>query len=132
MSNYAWTITKDYIADPKDTEGSYSNAKGLTGPSDAPQALLDRLAKGEGLRFRMKDDDMETYYDGRILIEPEEGEEEITAADLEAREIEGWRVPILHGPLGEEAFGPLEDFGTPNAGAAHIFYFDKDGRLGAL
>lgn len=54
-----------------------------------------------GRRFRMKDDDGELYYEGVMVVLPEDGDE----AD----------------------FRPLSDFGTPNAGATSIEYQRDDG-----
>lgn len=90
-ANYAWTIDKDVLT----ASIGGDDESGTTGPSNAPQTLLDRLAAGEGTRFRMLDDDGELYYEGRILIDDEQD---------------------------EEAFGPLNDFGMPNAGCTEIQY----------
>ncbi len=102
---YAWIIDKDYIADPSVPVGSYCNAPGVTGPSDAPDSLTDRLEGSKvGIKFRIYDDDGELCYAGRILFsEPCSGFDD----------------------LPEEAFGPLEDFGTPNAGATEIRFFNQ-------
>lgn len=81
---YAWIITVDYL-DPE-----APNDEGTAGPRDASEDLLDRLRKGEGYTFRIRDDDGELYYEGRCS-------------------------EIDH-------FGPLDDFGTPNAGATEILY----------
>ena len=88
-SAYAWIIDRDH------TEVTSGDA-GVTGPSDAPAELLERLAAGEGYTFTMRDDDGELYYTGRGIATDDE--------------------------LGSEAFayGPLGDFGMPNAGAVEI------------
>jgi hypothetical protein len=67
---------------------------GTTGPRAAPQSLLEQLKAGEGWRFRMKDDDGEIVYEGRYLSVPDD-----------------W------------GFGPLDDFGTPDAGCTSIEFF---------
>ena len=54
----------------------------------------------KGIPFRMLDDDNELYYEGFYL-----------------------------GPDDETLFAPLDDFGTPNAGAAIIQYKNKYGRF---
>jgi hypothetical protein len=92
MSTYAWTITRDHLADDNDNEA------GVTGPRDAPDALLASLRSGHGKAFRMYDDDGELYYSGR-WVSSDDG-------------------------LTEDAFGPLDDFGTPNAGCTEIRYRD--------
>lgn len=73
-------------------EGTNQNAKGMMGPSDCPFTAEEIKAKGE--KFRMLDDDGEIYYYGYCLNQDDE----------------------------EGVFGPLEDFGTPNAGCADIQY----------
>ncbi len=68
---------------------------GTTGPRDITEDQAVALHKrGEGARFKMYDDDGELYYSGRFLGDSES----------------------------EDAFGPLDDFGTPNAGATTIKY----------
>jgi hypothetical protein len=91
-STYAWTITRDHLAED---DGSLASETGTTGPRDAPAGMLAQLAAGQGARFRMYDDDGELYYDGRLIGDPES----------------------------EDGFGPLDDFGTPNAGATEIRYY---------
>jgi len=91
-SNYGWIIDKDNITDGEEEAPSNLNAKGMMGPSDCPFTAEEIKAKGE--RFRMSDDDDEIYYYGYCFHEGDE--------------------------IG--VFGPLEDFGTPNAGCAHIEY----------
>jgi hypothetical protein len=64
---------------------------GLEGPGDAPETIP---AHWECDRFRMLDDDGEVYYHGVVYAE-----------DLDSE---------------EACFGPLDDFGTPNAGCTII------------
>lgn len=71
---------------------------GTTGPRRATADLLARLQAGEGQEFRMYDDDGELYYEGRYL-----------------------------GDDSEDMFGPLDDFGMPNAGAVRIDYKNDAG-----
>lgn len=94
-ARYAWIITKDHIPNPEAPEGSYQNARGLTGPADAPHELLENLAAGQGDTFRMYDDDQEIYYTGRGLSVDDEWDD-------------------------NACFGPVYDFGRPNAGAIWI------------
>lgn len=101
-SRYAWIIDKDHLFE--DDDPPENNEAGVTGPSNAPDELLTRLTAGEGRAFRMFDDDGELYYSGRVIVRGRDG----TAW----RDVDG----------GEEDFGPLRDFGTPNAGCSHIKY----------
>ena len=59
--------------------------------------------KAEGREFRMLDDDGEHYYTGFYL-----------------------------GPDDESMFGPLDDFGCPNAGATSIEYRGESGEWKTL
>ncbi len=107
-STYAWRITAENVTQPEDEDGLPSRV-GWEGPRNAPDELLERLRVGEGLRFRMLDDDRNIYYFGQFL-------------DVEGNDCHS---------LGEEAFGPLEDLGTPDAGAVIIEYL-TDGKWVAL
>lgn len=90
---YAWIITKDHLLRPDDDPED--DAAGTIGPRRATDELIARLKAGEGDIFRIYDDDQILYYTGRGLSQGDE-----------------W---------GESAcFGPLDDFGTPNAGAVWI------------
>jgi hypothetical protein len=104
MADYAWIIDHDYL---EDADSKY-DARGVTGPSDAPDALLELLGAPRGprnhlgvvaanvLRFRILDDDGELYYTGRqAFIDPDTADE-------------------------DAEFGPLNDFGMPNAGATEL------------
>lgn len=82
----AFIITKDKID---------SDAVGTIGPRSASEADEARLRAGEGVAFRLLDDDREVYYYGRRLEE----------SDADA---------AYHG---EPELAPLDCFGTPNAGA---------------
>lgn len=98
VSDYAWVVDKDYISDetPVDDWGKLSAAVAVDvcGPSDATDAQIER-ARSEGKAFRMYDDDGILYYSGRC-----------------------WTAE----PDSEELFGPLDDYGMPNAGAVVIKY----------
>lgn len=98
-TGYAWIIDVDHLVEgPSDRSDA-----GLTGPSVATAEQLAALASGEGLPFRILDDDGELYFTGRI---------------------------IGGGPDADDtaAFGPLWDYGTPGAGATEIQYQDAAGR----
>lgn len=99
-AKYGWIIDKDLIADTSEPAETNLNATGLTGPRDISPEITARLKAGEGRKFRMKDDDGELYYEGRIVSE-EEGT--------------------------EDDFGPLDDFGRPNAGCTSIEYYTDKG-----
>ena len=94
--SYAWIIDIDHIADTDVPEGTNSNAKGLIGPRDAAPELIADLKRGKGFQFKMYDDDGEKYYTGRGI------------ADINSEDSEDF------------CYGPLGDFGTPNAGAVLI------------
>ncbi len=77
---------------------SVPSRKGTAGPHDAPDNLLSSAQAGDGRKFRMLDDDGEVYYLG-----------------------------VYAGPDDEDMFGPLWDFGAPDAGATEIQY-REDGK----
>lgn len=95
---YAWVITKDHLADEEMVRVGHPSGDsdaGVIGPRNAPDELIERLKAGEGNTFRMYDDDQILYYTGRALSEGDTWDE-------------------------GACFGPLDDFGTPNAGAVWI------------
>lgn len=108
---YAWIITKDrlwedteYCEHEVDTDGiclyCYGSSEvGTRGPRQATPVQIS-LANACGQRFRILDDDGNVYYEGYCWSS-------------------AGNSPDL---LGEEHFGPLEDFGMPNAGATEIQY----------
>lgn len=108
MADYAWIIDTDHNPTPGALPGTNSNAAGLTGPRGADAALLTELAEGKGRAFRMKGDDDDIAYEGRIVL----------GADVE----EGT----------ETDFAPLDDFGEPNCGCAWIEYRDATGAWAVL
>ena len=90
----AFIITRDLIADPNADKGTNSNAPGVTGPRIATDNDLSRLYLGEGVAFRLLDDDRNVYYYGRRLEESECDDDYDAEPDL----------------------APLDCFGRPNAG----------------
>jgi hypothetical protein len=96
----AWIITKDYIAE--DPGVAYPGSPGLPtdvgtiGPRDASDADIAALKAGKGHAFALYDDDHNLYYRGRAIWSEDDEEE---------------------GP-----YGPLGDFGGPNAGCVLITY----------
>lgn len=115
-SNYGWIIDVDYDADPSRKAPSNANAVGMLGPYNIPAHLEEALWSGAGRRFQMRYDDEVTLqekldywpqypaiYEGRCIVDQ----------------------PHEDG-LQEEHFGPLQDFGTPNVGAAWIFYWSEE------
>lgn len=96
---YAWIIDVDHTEDA----GSEHNEMGTTGPNWASDEHVAKLTAnlGFGRMFRMYDADGELYYSGRLI----DGRDD--------RDVE-W-------------FGPLDDFGRPNAGCTSIEYFE-DGK----
>jgi hypothetical protein len=101
-ASYGWIIDKDHHPDTSSPEGTNANAKGVTGPHNISDNILNQLLGGGGRTFRMKDGDDETLYTGRIIV-----------------------------PVGEEEglldFKPLDDFGTGNGCATSIHYQRGDG-----
>lgn len=107
---YGWLITRDSITDsPESPHPTNDNALGMTGPrniSDAVERRL-RLAARKGRNnhddpavtfFKMYDDDGFLYYTGAYVV--------------------------VRGHEDEcDGFEPLDDFGTPNAGAVRIDYY---------
>lgn len=97
-SEYAWIIDKDHLA-----EGPQEDDAGITGPSDAPDELLELLKHTTGASaakgiytFKLYDDDGEHYYTGRLA----------TALDMNAEE--------------EPCYAPLGDFGMGWAGCTSV------------
>lgn len=103
-TRYAWVITKDYL-DGEDN--------GLAGPSDATEEELT-LARTQGFRFRMYDDDDELYYAGHCWVEGD---------DKDHKPAPDSRFPDCIGNLTDEHFGPLNDYGMPGAGCTSIRYY---------
>lgn len=114
----AWIITKDKIASEEDKaerpEGKCNAyAKGLIGPSQASPRDEERLKAGEGIAFRLLDDDREVYYYGRRL---------------EQSDCTEW----YEDHIGESELAPLDNFGRPNAGCAIQEEKNKDGKWEAI
>lgn len=104
-SDYAWLITRDLLFEQF---GDRSEV-GVMGPHNATPEQIARLNGGEGREFLIYDDDGELYYEGRIVGVPDDDS-------------------IYTGSLNDSAdFGPLWDFGTPNAGATEIHYKNEAG-----
>jgi len=105
---YAWLITYDHIADYDEPAGTNCNAIGMTGPRNINPVLETVLRTAARIGraswhgpedvkwFRIFDDDGERYYSGVY-------------------------VAVSDDPSG---FEPLDDFGTPNAGATEIQYYN--------
>ena len=98
----AWIITKDNISQLFEEKHTHKGlgkcdkcARGTYGPSTASDADHARLMAGEGIPFRLRDDDGETHYYGRRL--------ETSDADA--------------GYPAENELAPLDNWGTPNSGA---------------
>lgn len=101
-SSYGWIITKDHL----DVSGTLPGRKpevGTVGPRNISPSMEARLKEGKGALFQMRDDDGVLYYTGL------------------------WTNGGDDRPITDEAFGPLDDFGRPNAGAVHIYYKDAKG-----
>lgn len=114
----AWIITKDKIASDEDKAanplgGCNLFAAGLCGPSQASPRDVERLMNGEGIKFRLLDDDGEVYYYGRRLEESDCTE---------------W----YEEHIGESELAPLDNFGRPNAGAVIQEEKNDDGKWEAI
>jgi hypothetical protein len=97
-----WTITEDKLADAADGDTS---AVGTCGPRECTLTADQIKAHPATLFFQMFDDDRQHYYSGLCIL-PE--------------------------GLTEEAFRPLDDFGTPNAGCTSIKYRNASGHMETL
>jgi len=95
----AFIITKDNVEDD-------NSGMNVVGPRTASKRDMERLLAGEGIKFRLLDDDGNVYYYGRRL--------ETSDAD------EGYR--------GENELAPLDCWGTPNAGAVIQEEKNADGK----
>ena len=100
-----WTITKDHIADPGAKQPSNANAVGIVGPRSSTLTAEQIIAHPQGRKFCMKDGDGDVYYEG-IMVITNDGD--------------------------DDEFGPLDDFGRPNAGATDIEYQHEDGSWKAI
>ena len=95
----AWKVTHSYIEDA--TWGKKTEHI-VYGPRNISKEEGASLDKGTGDKFRLYDDDKELYYIG--IWDGLESEDE------------------------DIAFGPLWDYGMPNAGAVRLDYYDKSSR----
>jgi len=75
----------------------------IMGPKSISDETVKKLKNGEGTAFKIYDGDGELYYEGRMI---ENG--------------------------GEEQLAPLDDYGTPNAGATALKKQDKNGEWVAV
>lgn len=98
----SWVITKDYIG-PSLTSIDSPDEKGICGPSTCN--MTEKEIRKFGKKFKMYDDDGELYYDGYCVV---------------------------RNGIGVEGFRPLDDFGTPNAGATEIRYKNDKGEWRTL
>lgn len=102
----AFIIDRDHISE---TFG-YPSRVGLTGPRTASDRDMERLKAGEGIAFRLYDDDGELYYEGRRL-------EESDCDELYDSEPE---------------FAPLDCFGMPDSGCTQQRERNAEGQWVAL
>jgi len=56
-TGYAWIVTKDLLG---------YGQEGTVGPQGVPDELVQQLQAGDGVRWRVLDDDGEVYYEGRL------------------------------------------------------------------
>jgi hypothetical protein len=92
---YGWVIDKDHLY--RDGREYDADESGTMGPRTMTPKHKAALRRGEGVTFTMYDDDGIPYYTGRVVADE----------------------------MDEAAcYGPLGDFGLPNAGAVSIRYPD--------
>ncbi|MFU8849475.1 hypothetical protein ACNAW0_00550 [Micromonospora sp. SL1-18] len=107
-SLYAWVITRDRAHELRGGESEV----GTAGPRQATEEMVER-ARTEGRPWRMLDEgDVDA---GRTGVGPEERGVVYEGLIWTAGE-----------PGGDEDFGPLYDFGTPNYGCVEIQYRDGE------
>lgn len=109
-ARYGWIIDRVNTLEL----GDESDEQGTMGPSNIPDTLAAALLRGEGHMFRMLDDDGIWYYRGRIVFTSDDGPPRLSSR--------GYVNGGLTDDEGELEFGPLEDFGEPNAGCVHLQY----------
>jgi len=85
----AFIITRDYV------ESGEDSAVGTVGPRSASERDAEKLSSGQGIKFRLLDDDGNVYYHGRRLEESDADQDYDSEPEL----------------------APLDCFGRPNAGA---------------
>lgn len=89
---YGWKITSEY------DNGEFKQCSPVYGPSGIKDAVCQRLDAGDGLRFKMYDDDGEKMASGKL-------------------------IPDDH----TTQFEPLEDYGEGNFGCTYIKYWQDGG-----
>ena len=135
-STYAWIITHVNTSD--DVLGDdCADEKGTMGPRRASPEMIARLKAGEGHTFRMLDDDGNWYYRGKIIFSVDGGPAQCKPfAGRFAEFVVNGGLQADENPDGNDEFGPLDDWGTPNAGATEMQYRckvqDPDGDDGDL
>jgi hypothetical protein len=101
-AKYGWIITEDYVASDLNDPVKYPSDVGLIGPRNCSGEIEERL------RNRKPEYTQQTKFkmldgDGNLYyVGYIDGEYDLTE--------------------------PLDDFGTPNAGAIYLKYLDKDGK----
>lgn len=97
-----WTITRDCIADPSYPAPSNSNAVGMVGPRNATLTSAQIKKHPDRIAFKLYDDDGTLYYEGFLILNPDDD--------------------------GERIFAPLDDFGMPNAGCTEMKILSSSGK----
>lgn len=75
---YAWIITKDHA----DVGGDDETVVGRTGPGTISEEHAAALSAGKGHLFSLWDDDGERYFEGRLITDDDEPEEEALYSPL--------------------------------------------------
>ena len=127
MSSHAWIITH---VNTKELGEDMADEVGIMGPRDASDTALHALKAGLGVTFRMLDDDGIWYYRGKLWFPG------ILPPVISKYSEPANNYYICAGMGGDEIeeFSPLNDFGTPNAGATTIEYRvdTAEGRVWAI
>jgi hypothetical protein len=126
--DYAWLVTSTLVPDPDDDtsdfpalveENPQDSRNGVTGPHNAPPALLAQLADGEGREWRtLFDRDGEGHTDDKRVCHVGRY---LDWGDVEPGSDRGENVD------GDAEFGPLTDLSMPDCGACEIQYKQPDG-----
>lgn len=127
MSSHAWIITH---VNTKELGEDCADEVGVAGPHDATQDQLTHAKGPFGVTFRMLDDDGIWYYRGRLWFP---GIKQPTISKY-SRPADNYYICAGMGGDEIEEFSPLNDFGTPNAGATTIEYRvnTAEGRVWAI
>ena len=101
-----WTVTEDHTGETGVGINLAGGAGAVVGPRGCTMTSSEIIQHDLAREFQMWDDDGNLMYSG-------------------------WCIEA-EGGMGEEGFAPLDDFGTPNAGATEIRYKNEKGQFEPL